>query len=86
MELKKQKSIDSSTNCTWTDYMSLPFTQNVSTKILDGKIWSNFLDMIKFLLFPWFLSNAKITLGIKWIKGKRHDAHVVVIFLFPFTR
>lgn len=34
MELKKQKSIDSSTNCTWTDYMSLPFTQNVISETL----------------------------------------------------
>ena len=31
MELKKQKSIDSLGNYTWTDYMvTLPFTQNVS--------------------------------------------------------
>lgn len=29
MELKKQKN-DSSENYSWTDYMSLPFTQNVS--------------------------------------------------------
>ncbi|GMN29286.1 hypothetical protein TIFTF001_002375 [Ficus carica] len=34
MELKKQKSNDSSTNCTWTDYMSLPFTQNVISETL----------------------------------------------------
>ncbi|XP_024030199.1 3-epi-6-deoxocathasterone 23-monooxygenase isoform X2 [Morus notabilis] len=34
MELKKQKVIGSSTNCTWTDYMSLPFTQNVISETL----------------------------------------------------
>lgn len=46
MELKKQKIDDASGNYSWTDYMSLPFTQNVSLK---SNVWNRTEKWIIFL-------------------------------------